>query len=539
VNPTLWLRDVAPPAVLVAIWDWMTDEARALEPATPPPDEPYALPAEVAAFVRADPAAAFLTASRGLCQRSLFEFYRAAWPLLEPATPFVDGRVIRRICEEIEAGGDLLVNCPPGLGKSTLISVALPAWIWASRPAARIITSSYSESLALRDAVRSRALLASPWYQRRWGVRLRFDENTKGRYSNSSTGFRIATSVGGRGTGERATDFIVDDAHNVLEAESDVIREETCRWMREVVPTRVNAGGRRILVNQRTHERDASSVALEQGYRPLILPMRYDPEVARGDWRSAPGEPLFPELYPEERVAALEQNLGPHATATQLQQRPVPRGGGLFRREWFRRAPIAPEGGAVALGFDLGASTKGDRTAWVRMRRVGRTIYLDAAGTMRATPGEVEALLKRLAAANRGAVLSIPQDPGQAGVAQRSYLAGALVGHVVRFSPETGSKETRAAPLAAQCEAGNVVLVGDGPWAEELLHELEVFPRGAHDDLVDAASRCFAALGRQPTQNIGTCMVIGGGVDRPELGRGDYRFRSEGSARYGPIILGG
>ena len=57
----------------------------------------------------------------------------------------------------------------------------------------------------------------------------------------------------------------------------------------------------------------------------------------------------------------------------------------------------------------------------------------------------------------------------------------------MRFAPATGDKETRAKPISAQAEAGNVKLVR-GPWNAEFLRVLESFPVGKHDDEIDALS---------------------------------------------------
>jgi predicted phage terminase large subunit-like protein len=88
---------------------------------------------------------------------------------------------------------------------------------------------------------------------------------------------------------------------------------------------------------------------------------------------------------------------------------------------------------------------------------------------------------------------SIPQDPGQAGKAQSTYLIRQLAGYAYTASPETGDKETRAQPLAAQAEVGNVKLV-QGPWVREFLDEISTFPVGKWKDQVDAASRAFNEL---------------------------------------------
>ena len=89
--------------------------------------------------------------------------------------------------------------------------------------------------------------------------------------------------------------------------------------------------------------------------------------------------------------------------------------------------------------------------------------------------------------------IRIPQDPGQAGKAQAEDYVRALAGYMVTALPVTGSKETRAKPLAAQSEIGNVRLVR-GAWNDAFLDEIEMFPAGAHDDQVDAAADALREL---------------------------------------------
>ncbi|MNL80736.1 Terminase-like family protein [compost metagenome] len=61
-------------------------------------------------------------------------------------------------------------------------------------------------------------------------------------------------------------------------------------------------------------------------------------------------------------------------------------------------------------------------------------------------------------------------------------------------SPESGDKTTRATPLIAQINAGNVRLLEGGTWQKEFKEELSMFPGGRHDDQMDAASRAFGEL---------------------------------------------
>jgi hypothetical protein len=118
---------------------------------------------------------------------SLREYVEQAWPLLEPSRPFVPGRHIDVICAHLEAVTrgeirDLLITVPPRHTKSTVVSQLWPTWCWAWDPGKRFLTASYKETLAERDAMLSRVVLASRWYRDRFmaGWRLSSDQNTKG-----------------------------------------------------------------------------------------------------------------------------------------------------------------------------------------------------------------------------------------------------------------------------------------------------------------------------------------------------------------------
>src|SRR5258708_14070133 len=137
------------------------------------------------------------------------KFVSSAWSILEPSTPFVPGYHIEAICEHLEAVTldqirHLIINIPPRCMKSLLVAVLWPAWEWTGFPGEKYICSSYAQQLALRDSVKCRTLIESPWYQARWGdrVRLAGDQNEKKKFQNTAQGFRMATSVGAVRTGE-------------------------------------------------------------------------------------------------------------------------------------------------------------------------------------------------------------------------------------------------------------------------------------------------------------------------------------------------
>ena len=97
-------------------------------------------------------------------RRSLHEFVRQAWHVLEPQTPFVDGIHVRAICEHLQAMTEgrlphLIINVPPGHATSLLTAVFWPASTWIDHPESRWLFSSYREPLAMRDSVKCRRLI--------------------------------------------------------------------------------------------------------------------------------------------------------------------------------------------------------------------------------------------------------------------------------------------------------------------------------------------------------------------------------------------
>src|SRR5947208_5796518 len=155
---------------------------------------------------------------REFARRSLREFIRHAWSVVEPATEFVPGWHLDAICDHLEAVTkgtlrNLLINIPPRHMKSLAVSVFWPCWEWIRWPERRWLFSSYSERLSIRDSVRCRRLILSPWYQSFFGDRFQLtgDQNEKDRFDNDHSGSRIATSVGGSNTGEGGDRVVCDD----------------------------------------------------------------------------------------------------------------------------------------------------------------------------------------------------------------------------------------------------------------------------------------------------------------------------------------
>lgn len=460
---------------------------------------------------------------------TLIGFVREAWKVLEPVQELKIGWALEAIAEHLEAvtSGDLtrlIINVPPGFMKSLLTGVFWPAWEWGPQGKAslRIIGSAHSLNLATRDSRKMKTLVESEWFQALWGDKVRPSSKWGEAYiENDRMGWRQSVAFDGL-TGGRADRVIIDDPLSTEKAESDADRETAGRITKESLPTRVNDPDLSaiVLTMQRLHEQDPAGILMslkELGYTVLCLPMEFerdrrcvtrrkDGTVLFVDPRSEEGELLHPERFSREVVEVLKVSLGSYGTAGQFQQRPTPREGALFKTALLGRVSAIPLRASKRVrGWDIASTEKKsgtdpDWTAGFRVSKDGEgRFYIETGLRERTTPMGVEVLLRATASVDAltGHVTQrVPEDPGSGGKFQKQALTRALAGHHVVAVKPTGSKVTRASPLAAQVEAGNVVIVETGDadrdaWIQPFLDELKTFPAGKHDDQVDAVADAF------------------------------------------------
>lgn len=449
------------------------------------------------------------------CKRSLVEFIRRAWHVLEPGAPYVHGWHIDALAEHLAAvtNGEinrLLINIPPGTMKSMLTGVFWPAWEWGPRgmPHLRVIGASHEEGLAIRDNMKMRRLVASDWYQSRWPIALMGDQNAKTKFENDSTGFRQACAVKSM-TGNRGDRVSWDDPHSVEAAISQAHRETALRVFQETLPTRLNSPEHSaiIVTMQRLHESDVSGhiISSDLGYVHLMLPMEFEPArkcktiIGFEDPRTEEGELLFPARFPRAVVDRDKKVMGSYATAGQLQQRPAPRAGGFFDWASLKIVREIPAGVVKVVRYWDKAGTEGGGawTAGVKMASLadGRFIVLDVVRGQWEAPSREKAIKQAAALDDVGVDIWIEQEPGSGGKESAQATVKNLAGYTIRSERATGEKALRAEPYSVQVEAGNV-LVLDRPWAQDFIDEHKTFPLGKYKDQIDAASGAFNKLAR-------------------------------------------
>lgn len=446
-----------------------------------------------------------LNVERELCRRSLAEFARRAWHVLEPAADLKWGWALDAICLHLEAvtKGDitrLLMNVPPGSMKSLLTGVIWPAWEWGPRgmPEMRFVGTAHEETLAIRDNRKCRDLVKSAWFQKLWPLEMLRDLDGKKEFGNVKKGIRQARAFTSM-TGVRGDRVILDDPISADSANSDAALEEARLAFTETLPTRVNNEKSAIVVvMQRLNEKDVSGVIKAMGlpYVHLCIPMRFEPgrrcttSIGWTDPRTKEGELMFPERFSEEQVANLEVTLGSYGTAGQLQQRPTPRGGGILKESWFRYYTMAPRLEFRMIHVDTAQKTEERHDysvfqCWGRST-TGEAVLLDQVRDKWEAP---ELLVQARAFWHKHK--ANPSSPLRAMMVEDKVSGTGLIqtlrreGVAVLPVQRSNDKLSRGYDAAPFIESGNVLLPMDAAWLSDFLAEASSFPGGAHDDQLD------------------------------------------------------
>ena len=397
----------------------------------------------------------------------------------------------------------LIVLMPPGSAKSTYASILFPVWWFTQHAASAVLAVSHTADLAAHFGRMTRNLVAE--HHPRLGYDLAPDKRAAASWHTSVAGTYHGTGTRGPVVGRRADLLLIDDpVKSQAEADSATQRDHVWSWYRSDLMPRLKPGGRVVVIMTRWHEDDLGGRLLQsrEPWRSLSLPALAEADDPLG---RVVGAPLWPEWEDTAALARKRASVGERAWSALFQQTPRPLSGGLFRSERIVTLEAAPAStGQVVRAWDLAGSRRSigrnpDWTVGLKLLREapGRFVVMDVI-RLQGGPHEVEQAIINTARQDSKAVsVGLPQDPGQAGRAQVLHLTRLLAGFTVMASPESGAKETRALPVASQCEAGNLCVVR-GRWNAEFIEELASFPAGAKDDQVDALSRAFAMLTAAP-----------------------------------------
>ena len=421
-------------------------------------------------------------------------------------------------------------------GKTALCTMWFPIWFMGMFPDRSIVLVSHT----------ARKAEAWGWFcmnvMKRYGMELFGlqvdpERQARGQWGlKDRRGTMLAVGVGTAIEGEGIDLGVMDDPLTPEGARSPAVLEDTWEWYTEAFRPRLMPGSTVVLVMSRYGELDLAGRIISQQaespgsdpWRHVVLPaIAEEPRGAALDGRlegpvwvgpDAPlnsgldpqqgppwrdemgrldGEALWPERWPTEDLLQTRRSVGEPTWRSRYQQDPTPREGGMFKVDDWR---ITPHRSLVGLSlvrvWDLAASENtGDWTTGVLlgMDGGGRIYVLDVQMVQKGSAGVRQ--LIRDTAVNDGTHVPviIEQERAGAGKAQVADYKREMVGWVVDGVKPEGSKEQRAAPWASQQQVNNVWLL-QAEWNATFIEQHRVFPKGRHDDIVDACAHGLQKL---------------------------------------------
>lgn len=420
-------------------------------------------------------------------------------------------REIRALClgdPKYEEYKGIIFSVPPRHGKSYEVSQYTPAWFLGTFPEKTCAVCSYEADFAMSWGKKAREVLETHGPEvfgvevdpsNRAGSYWRVRKLRRGR---PIYGSMITAGIGGPLTGRGVHLMIVDDpVKNALEAHSKTKRQGVWDWWVSTAATRLEPGGKIIVIMTRWHEDDLAGRLITEmvagnGWKFLVINL---PALAEEDdlLGRAPGEALWPERYPVEELERTKKALGSYVWNALYMGKPAARAGGYFDPANFNVVTDRAGHTVKAMRrWDLAASeAEGDYTAGVLLEKSSNGRWL-VADVVRGqwSPAKVDEMVKATAEADgRTVPVVFEQERGAAGKLVVAHFKKMLPGFTVRGRLATGDKEVRAQPASAAVEAQTVDIL-KAKWNAEFLEECAVFPHGTNDDMVDAFCGAFGEM---------------------------------------------
>jgi predicted phage terminase large subunit-like protein len=452
-----------------------------------------------------------------VCKRSLYEFVLRAWHVVETDV-YADGWHVQAVCQYLEACYDgrvrnLIVNVPPRHMKSLLLNVFFPAWVWTKNPSKKFLFTSYSEDLVARDSEKCKKLIQSQWYQERFSVTLEVSPSTTTKFMNTKGGYRYSFGFGGSITGQGGDFVCVDDPLKSTDSDSEAVRNKVNSDFDNAVSNRLNdpKTGVRILIMQRLHEMDLVGHILSKKdlhYETLVLPaeyegVRFESSIGFVDPRAFTGELLWKERFGDREIAELKATLSERGVAGQLQQRPAPAGGFVYKPEWFSYTRDNDSVIGTFISWDTAESINPDAAfscGIVGELRADYSLFIREVIRKRLLFPQLQTEIELTGLKYANSLSNIIVEYKSSGVQAVQTLKQSspqwLADKITPFNPK-GDKEARAFQAAVWAERGCISLPYPSSnflWLKDFEDEIFKFPSSAYRDQVDALSQLILYL---------------------------------------------
>jgi predicted phage terminase large subunit-like protein len=430
-------------------------------------------------------------------------------PFVERFNPdYQAGWVHKDICQRLEEfsrdvtekkSPRLMLFMPPRHGKSTLASVAFPAWHLGRNPQHEFISCSYSGSLAMGFSRKVRGLLREEGYKSAFKTRLDPQSQSAEAWLTTSGGGYVAAGVGGGITGKGAHILVIDDpVKNRDDAESANARSSAWDWYTSTAYTRLAPGGGVLVILTRWHDDDLAGRLLKaaadngEQWEVVNYPARAEVDEA---FRKQ-GEALHRERYDEDALARIEKAVGPRDWSALYQQNPVADDGEYFTRDminYYDNDDIDHDRMRFYCAWDLaiGKNDRNDYTVGIVVG-VNEQDQLFVVDMVRGRFDGFELVEQILDMYEMWKPSIIGIEKGHIEMALGPFLEkrvrerGLYEAYFKDLKTGRRDKEARARAIQGRMQQGMVFLPKEEQFTGPLVAELLRFPNGVHDDQVDA-----------------------------------------------------
>lgn len=404
----------------------------------------------------------------------------------------------------------LIINIPPGYGKTELAVINFIAHGFAINPRSRFIHASYAEPLALDNSTKVKDIINLDGYQSHWPVTMRSDQNAKGLWRTTDGGHLRAAASGQPITGFRAGilaepgftgALVIDDPLKPDDASSDTTRKFiNARWENTFKSRLAHEDVPVIAIMQRLHVDDFAAHLMENSgehWHLLSLPVLIEGEVEAPAGNvtmiphGLPDGPLWEQKHTLEQIKVLQY--APTVFAGQYGQNPVVAGGNLFKTEWLREYDDLPPLKWRAIYVDTAQKTKerNDYTVFEHWGASldGKAVLIELVrGRFEAPELETTALTlwnsaKQMNAEKHGHLRKMVVEDKVSGTGLIQALKRKAI-PVVALQRDK-DKYTRALDVVPSVATGLVLVPKSAPWKSAFVSEYAAFPDGSFDDQID------------------------------------------------------
>lgn len=275
-------------------------------------------------------------ASLELGRRDFWEFCKLRAPDF-----YKEGRgYLKHICRELQSFWEspdervMIINEPPRHGKSRTGGL-FAQWVFGKKPSEKIITGSYNEQLSTTFSRGVRNDILERKASKDKIVYSDIFPNTTIKRGNSAANLwslegqhisYLATSPGGTVTGFGASLMIIDDiVKNAEEALNETVLESHWTWFTNTMLSRLEKGGKVIIIATRWNTKDLSGRAIEH-YKSIGIPVRLITEKALQD----DGSMLCEEVLDRQAYDLIVKTMGREIVEANYNQNPIDLVGRLY-----------------------------------------------------------------------------------------------------------------------------------------------------------------------------------------------------------------